>query len=95
MKKFLAPAVGAIFVYGMAFASPAYADEGSYYDALTTGGIVADDAALKLGYAICNEIAAGVPEGTTVVEIYQNTGNDITAAHAQVLYDAAAAFLCE
>lgn len=48
-----------------------------------------------MGQAVCNEIAAGIPEGTTVVSIYTNTSNDITAEHAQVLYDAAAANLCE
>ena len=94
MKKLLVPAA-AVFALGLALASPAAADEAAYNEALEAGGIVADGAALSMGQAVCNEIAAGIPEGTTVVAIYTNTGNDITAEHAQVLYDAAAANLCE
>jgi hypothetical protein len=94
MKKLLAPAA-AVFALGLALASPAYADEADFNADLEAGGIVADAGALAMGQAVCNEIAAGVPEGTTVVAIYTNTGNDITAEHAQVLYDAAAANLCE
>jgi hypothetical protein len=93
MKKLLVLAT-AVFAFGMALASPAYADDAEFYDALEAGGIVADDGALAMGHAVCTEIAAGVPEGTTVVSIYTNTGDDITAEHAQVLYDAAAANLC-
>jgi hypothetical protein len=84
----------ALFALGLAAASPASADEASYNEAITAGGIAADDASLALGHAVCNEIAAGVPEGTTVVEIYTNTSNQITAEHAQLLYDAAQANLC-
>jgi hypothetical protein len=47
-----------------------------------------------MGHAVCNEIAESIPEFTTVVSIYTNTGNDITAEHAQVLHDAAVANLC-
>lgn len=94
MKKLLVPAA-AVFTLGLALAAPAFADEAGYNEALEAGGIIADAGALAMGQAVCNEIAAGVPEGTTVVAIYTNTGNDITAEHAQVLYDAAAANLCE
>lgn len=93
MKKMLIPAAAA-FALGLAFASPAYADEAAYNAALDAGGIIANEAALTMGYQVCNEIEAGIPEGTTVVAIYTNTGNDITAEHAQVLYDAAAGNLC-
>jgi len=93
MKKILIPAAAALAL-GLSFAAPAMADEAEYNNAINAGGIVVNDASLAMGQAVCNEIAAGVPEGTTVVSIYQNTGNDITAEHAQVLYDAAAAYLC-
>lgn len=93
MKKILIPAAAAVAL-GLALASPAYADDAAYLAELEEGGIIGNDAALTMGYQVCNEIAAEVPEGTTVVAIYTNTGNDITAEHAQVLYDAAAANLC-
>jgi len=93
MKKLLIP-TAAVFALGLAFAATANADEASYGAAITAGGLVFDEASTAMGYAVCNEIAAGVPEGTTVVSIYTNTGNDITAEHAQMLYDAAAANLC-
>ena len=94
MRKIIVPAAAA-FAFAMALAAPAYADEADFYSAIESSGLVADDGALAMGQAVCNEIAAGVPEGTTVVAIYTNTGNDITAEHAQALYDAAAANLCE
>ena len=93
MKKLLIPAA-ALVALGMAVAAPALADDAEYNAALEAGGIIGNDAAYAMGMAVCQEIAAGVPEGTTVVSIYTNTGNDITAEHAQVLYDAAAAYLC-
>jgi hypothetical protein len=93
MKRLVVTTIGTVAL-GLALAAPAYADDGAYYDALQAGGIEPNEAALNMGQAVCNEIAAGVPEGTTVVSIYTNTGNDITAEHAQVLYDAAAAHLC-
>jgi hypothetical protein len=96
MKKLLVSTIGvlAVGVVGLAVAAPAYADDAAFYEAIQAGGIEPNDAALQMGQAVCNEIAAGIPEGTTVVSIYTNTGNDITAEHAQVLYDAAAANLC-
>ena len=93
MKKLVVSAIGAAAL-GLALAAPAYADDAAFFDAVQAGGIEPNDAALQMGQAVCNEIAAGVPEGTTVVSIYTNTSNDITAEHAQVLYDAAAANLC-
>lgn len=93
MKRLLVATLGALAL-GLAVAAPAYADEASYYAALEEGGVVGNEAALEMGQLVCNEINAGIPEGTTVVAIYTNTGNDITAEHAQVLYDAAAANLC-
>ncbi len=96
MKKLLVSTIGALAVgvVGLAVAAPAYADDAAFYDAVQAGGIEPNDAALQMGQAVCNEISEGIPEGTTVVSIYTNTGNDITAEHAQVLYDAAAANLC-
>jgi hypothetical protein len=93
MKRLLVSTIGALAL-GLALAAPAYADEAAFYDAIQAGGIEPNEAALNMGQAVCNEIAAGIPEGTTVVAIYENTSNDITADHAQVLYDAAAANLC-
>ncbi|MGZ5367593.1 MAG: DUF732 domain-containing protein [Aeromicrobium sp.] len=93
MKKLLVGTIGALAL-GLALAAPAYADEASFYEAVQAGGIEPNEAAPSMGQAVCNEIAEGIPEGTTVVSIYTNTSNDITAEHAQVLYDAAAANLC-
>lgn len=94
MKKLVVSSIGALAL-GLALAAPAHADDAAFFDAVQAGGIEPNDAALQMGQAVCNEIAAGIPEGTTVVSIYTNTSNDITAEHAQVLYDAAAANLCE
>ena len=96
MKRLLVSTIGALAVgaVGLAVAAPALADDAAFYSAVQAGGIEPNDAALQMGQAVCNEIAAGIPEGTTVVSIYTNTSNDITAEHAQVLYDAAAANLC-
>jgi hypothetical protein len=93
MKKILIPAAAALAL-GLSFAAPAMADEASYGAAITEGGIAVNDASIALGHAVCNEIAAGIPEGTTVISIYQNTSNQINADDAQLLYDAAAANLC-
>jgi hypothetical protein len=93
MKKILIPAAAALAL-GLSFAAPAMADEASYGAAISENGIVVNDASIALGHAVCNEIAAGVPEGTTVLSIYQNTSNQINAEDAQLLYDAAAANLC-
>jgi hypothetical protein len=93
MKRLLVSTIGALAL-GLALAAPAYADEAAFYDAIQAGGIEPNEAALNMGQAVCNEIAAGIPEGTTVVAIYENTSNDITADHAQMLYDVAAANLC-
>jgi hypothetical protein len=94
MKTLVVSSIGALAL-ALALAAPAYADDTAFFDAVQAGGIEPNDAALQMGQAVCNEIAAGIPEGTTVVSIYTNTSNDITAEHAQVLYDAAAANLCE
>ena len=94
MKRLFVSSIGALAL-GLALASPANADEAAFNDAIQAGGIEPNEAALNMGQAVCNEIADGIPEGTTVVSIYTNTGNDITAEHAQVLYDAAAANLCD
>ncbi|MCK0174382.1 MULTISPECIES: DUF732 domain-containing protein [Mycobacteriaceae] len=93
MKKLLLPAAAALAL-GLSFAAPAAADEASYGEAISAGGIVVNDASIALGHAVCEDIANGVAEGTTVVAIYQNTSNQINAEDAQLLYDAAAANLC-
>ena len=66
MKKLVVCALGALAL-GLALAAPASADEAAYNDALAAGGIEPNAAALEMGQAVCNEIAAGIPEGTTVV----------------------------
>jgi hypothetical protein len=93
MKKIMVSAIGTLAL-GLALAAPAHADDAAFYEALQAGGVEPNEAALSMGQAVCNEIAAGVPEDSTVDSIFKNTSNDITFDHAQVLYDAAAEHLC-
>ena len=58
MKRLVVTTIGTVAL-GLALAAPAYADDGAYYDALQAGGIEPNEAALNMGQAVCNEIAAG------------------------------------
>lgn len=96
MKKLLLPVVGAAFAVGMLTAGPAHADETSFFTDLTDYGYgdTSTSAALKLGYAICQDVADGVPQQTTLDAIYENTGDAVGTADAKFLYKAAIVNLC-
>jgi hypothetical protein len=100
MKKLPLPAVtgviAAAFAVGLATAGPAHADETSFFTDLTNYGYgdTSTSAALKLGYAICQDVSDGVPQQTTLDAIYENTGDAVDAADAKFLYKTAIVNLC-
>jgi hypothetical protein len=94
MKKILGCAVVALAL-GLAVAAPAYADEDSFLAELANDGFTGSaDAAVQMGHEICQDVADGVPEATTVQAIYENTGDGVEEKDAQFVYDAAVAHLC-
>ncbi|WP_161600546.1 DUF732 domain-containing protein [Mycolicibacterium hodleri] len=96
MKKLVLPMVAAAFAVGLATAGSAHADEDGFFVDLTEYGYgdTSTDTALKLGYAICEDVQAGVPQQTTLDSIYQNTGDAVDADDAKFLYKAAILNLC-
>ncbi|HYO01313.1 MAG TPA: DUF732 domain-containing protein [Mycobacterium sp.] len=96
MKKVLLPLVAATFAVGLATAGSAHADEDGFFVDLTDYGYgdTSTDTALKLGYAICEDVQNGVPQQATLDAIYENTGDAVDAADAKFLYKAAIVNLC-
>jgi hypothetical protein len=94
MKKLVVSALAALAL-GLAAAAPAYADEDSFLAELANDGFSGSaDAAVQMGHQICEDVASGVPEATTVQAIYENTGDGVEQKDAQFVYDAAVAHLC-
>lgn len=95
MKKLLFPTIAAVFAVGVALAPTAGADEQGYLEDLANHDFTgAPDVALNLGYQICKDINHGVPQGTTLDAIYQNTGDSIGYDEAQFIYESAQIYLC-
>jgi hypothetical protein len=96
MRILLLPVIGAMVAVGVATAAPALADEPGYFKALTDYGYgdTSTDVALKFGYAVCDDVTHGVPKPVTLKAIYDNTGEDVTAADADFIYKAAIVHLC-
>jgi hypothetical protein len=71
-------------------------DEHGYFVALTDYGYgdTSQDAALNLGYAVCDDINHGVPKSVTLRAIYDNTNENVNSADADFLYKAALVHLC-
>jgi hypothetical protein len=96
MTKYWVPAVAvATLAVGLATAAPAFADEESYLTDLANNNFTGPaDVALQMGYEICTDVQHGVPQGTTVKAIYQNTADNVTADDANYIYEAAVIHLC-
>jgi hypothetical protein len=94
--KLLLPLAAAACAVGLATAAPAYADEQSYFEALTDYGYgdTSQDVALDLGYSVCQDAENGVPKSTTIQAIYDTTNENVDAADAEFLYKAAILHLC-
>ena len=96
MRKFVLPAVAAMFAAGVALAAPASADETGYFTALTEYGYgdTAQDVALDLGYSVCQDLANGVPMQVTLDAIYENTNENVNYEDANFIYKTAIVHLC-
>jgi hypothetical protein len=95
MMKMLLTMVAAAFAIGLAAAGPANADEDSYLTDLANNDFTGQSStALKMGYTICTDVKHGVPEGTTVAAIYENTADSVTEDDARYIYEAALIHLC-
>jgi uncharacterized protein DUF732 len=96
MKKIVLPMVAAAFAIGLATAGTAHADEDGFFVDLTDYGYgdTSTETALELGYAICSDVKAGVPQQATLDAIYENTGDAVDVADAKFLYKAAVVNLC-
>ena len=94
MNKVLVSAVAALAL-ALTTAAPASADEESYLTDLANNDFTGPtDVALQMGYEICNDVAHGVPQVTTVKAIYENTADNVTAEDANYIYEAAVIHLC-
>lgn len=94
MRKLIGATFAALAL-GLAVAAPAFADEDSYLTELANDNFTGPaDAAVQMGLAVCEDVANGVPEETTVKAIYENTGDNVEPKDAQFIYDAAVAHLC-
>lgn len=72
----------------------AQADAGSYLDDLASEGFTGFDAALDLGYEVCDAAAAGYTQGELVAFVWANTGESVDPAEAQYMVESAEIFLC-
>ena len=94
MKKFVIAGIAALGL-GMALAAPAVADQDAFITTLANDGWHGPvDAAMALGKHICSDIAAGVPQATTLQTISDNTTDGVEPKDAAFFYTAAAAHLC-
>lgn len=86
----LAIGVGVITGTGIA-----QADAGSYIGDLSDAGFTGPtSAALDLGYAVCDGVAAGRTQGELVDFVYANTEDSVGADEAQYIVESAEIFLC-
>jgi Protein of unknown function (DUF732) len=73
----------------------AQADEGSYVVDLANAGFKGPTtAALDLGYAVCDGVAAGYTQDELVEFVWTNTGDSVDPADAQYIVESAEIFLC-
>ncbi|WP_319433521.1 DUF732 domain-containing protein [Mycobacterium sp. RTGN5] len=94
MKKFLITGIAALGL-GMALAAPAAADQDSFIKVLANDGWTGPAAtAVAVGQHICSDIAAGVPQATTMQTISDNTTDGVEPKDAAFFYSAAATNLC-
>ncbi|NTY63664.1 DUF732 domain-containing protein [Mycolicibacterium sphagni] len=94
MKKFVITAIAAAGL-GMALAAPASADQDSFITTLANDGWTGPvSAAVAVGQHICSDIAAGVPQATTMQTISDNTTDGVEPKDAAFFYNAAATQLC-
>ncbi|QEN14503.1 DUF732 domain-containing protein [Mycobacterium sp. ELW1] len=94
MKKLVITGIAAVG-FGLALASPAYADQDSFITTLANDGWHGPvDTAVALGQHICSDIAAGVPQATTLQTISDNTTDGVEPKDAAFFYSAAASQLC-
>lgn len=95
MKKVIAAvalSVG-LGVAGIASATPAFADEGSYLNDLAQNGYTGDNATyLGLGYGVCNNLDS--TQDALVEAMYQSTGDSIDHAEARFIVESAELYLC-
>jgi hypothetical protein len=94
MKKLVITGIAALGL-GMALAAPASADANSFLTVLANDGWHgSSDAAIAVGQHICSDIAAGVPQATTLQTISDNTTDGVEPKDAMYFYTAAATNLC-
>ena len=94
MKKFAIAAIAAAGL-GMALAPLASADSDSFLTVLANDGWHGSSAAaIAVGQHICSDIAAGVPQATTMQTISDNTTDGVEPKDAAFFYSAAATNLC-
>jgi Protein of unknown function (DUF732) len=94
MKKFVITGIAALGL-GVALAAPAYAEQDSFIKVLANDGWTGPVAtAVAVGQHICSDIAAGVPQATTLQTISDNTTDGVEPKDAAFFYSAAATNLC-
>ena len=94
MKKFVITGIAALGL-GMALAAPASADQDSFITTLANDGWHGPvSAAVAVGQHICSDIAAGVPQATTLQSISDSTTDGVEPKDAAFFYNAAATQLC-
>ncbi len=94
MKKLMITGIAAVGL-GLAFAAPASADQDSFITTLANDGWTGPVAsAVAVGQHICSDIAAGVPQATTLQTISDNTTDGVEPKDAAFFYNAAAEHLC-
>ena len=80
---------------GLALAAPAAADQDSFITTLANDGWNGPvSAAVAVGQHICSDIAAGVPQATTLQSISDSTTDGVEPKDAAFFYNAAAQHLC-
>jgi hypothetical protein len=76
-------------------AGTAQADAGSYVNDLAQAGFSGPTAAaLDLGYAVCDGVAAGLTQGELIDFVWANTDESVDEAEAQFIVESAEIFLC-
>jgi Protein of unknown function (DUF732) len=73
----------------------AQADPGSYVGDLAQAGFTGPTAAaLDLGYAVCDRVAAGYTQAELIEFVWNNTGDSVDRAEAKFIVESAEMFLC-
>lgn len=94
MKKLVITAIAAAGL-GLALSAPASADQDAFITTLANDGWTGPvSAAVAVGQHICSDIAAGVPQATTLQTISDNTTDGVEPKDAAFFYNAAAQHLC-